>query len=83
MLLGCTELTATTHITEDDTNDAETKEAIYYEHNRKVGSFQESLLVHPKDKIPDLQKCGVVYQIICPQCQHLYVGETAEPWQPE
>ena len=25
---------------------------------------------------PDLQKCGVVYQITCPQCQHLYVGET-------
>ena len=31
-----------------------------------------SLLVHPKDKTPDLQKCGVVYQITCPQ----YVGET-------
>ena len=35
-----------------------------------------SLLVHPKDKTPDLQKCGVVYKITCPQCQHLYVGET-------
>ena len=35
-----------------------------------------SLLVHPKDKTPDLQKCGVVYQITFPQCQHLYVGET-------
>ena len=34
------------------------------------------LLVHPKDKTPDLQKCGVVYQVTCPQCQHLYVGET-------
>ena len=30
----------------------------------------------PKDKTPNLQKCGVRYQITCPQCQHLYVGET-------
>ena len=35
-----------------------------------------SLLVHPKDKTSDLQKYGVVYQVTCPQCQHLYVGET-------
>ena len=34
-----------------------------------------SLLVHPKDKTPDLQKGVVVYQITCPQCQHLYMGE--------
>ena len=26
--------------------------------------------------MPDLQKYGAVYQITCPQCQHLYVGET-------
>ena len=35
-----------------------------------------SLLVHPKDKTSDVQKCAVVYQITCPQCQHLYLGET-------
>ena len=34
------------------------------------------LLVHLKDKTPDLHKCGVVYTITCPQCQHMYVGET-------
>ena len=27
-------------------------------------------------KTPDLLKCGVVYQVTCQQCQHLYVGET-------
>ena len=32
--------------------------------------------VRPKDKTPDLQKCGVVYQITCPQCQHLDTGRT-------
>ena len=30
----------------------------------------------PKDKTPDLQQCGVVYQFTCPQYQYMYVGET-------
>ena len=51
-------------------------------YHRPINTIR-SLLVHPKDKTPDLQKCGVVYQITCPQCQHLYVGKPAEPWQPE
>ena len=36
-----------------------------------------SILVHPKDKTPDLKKCGVVYEIQCPECPAQYVGETA------
>ena len=44
-------------------------------YHRPINTIR-SLLVHPKDKTPDLQKCGVVYQVTCPQCQHLYVGET-------
>ena len=44
-------------------------------YHRPINTIR-SLLVHPKDKTPDLQKLGVAYQITCPQCQHLYVGET-------
>ena len=36
-----------------------------------------SKLVRPKDKTPDLKKCGVVYQLKCGQCPDTYVGETA------
>ena len=36
-----------------------------------------SILIHPKDKTPDHKKCGVVYEIQCPQCPAQYVGETA------
>ena len=36
-----------------------------------------SFLVHPKDKTPDSNKCGVVYKIDCPDCTDTYVGETA------
>ena len=44
-------------------------------YHRPINTIR-SLLVHPKDKTPDLQKCGIVYQITCPQCQHMYMGET-------
>ena len=36
-----------------------------------------SILVHPKDKTPDANKCGVVYKFSCPQCTDTYVGETS------
>ena len=36
-----------------------------------------SMLVHPKDKTPDLKKCGVIYHIHCPRCPKDYVGETS------
>ena len=36
-----------------------------------------SILVHLKDKTPDHKKCGVVYEIQCPECPAQYVGETA------
>ena len=35
-----------------------------------------SILVHPKDKTPDAQKCGLVYQVECPECPLTYIGET-------
>ena len=35
-----------------------------------------SMLVHPKDKTPDAQKCGLVYQVECPECSLTYIGET-------
>ena len=33
-------------------------------------------LVHPKDKLPDGQKCGVVYKVDCLSCDQCYIGET-------
>ena len=35
-----------------------------------------SRLVHPKDKIDKLDKCGLVYKIDCEDCDAKYVGET-------
>ena len=35
-----------------------------------------SRLVHPKDKVPNNKKCGVIYKITCPSCNDTYVGET-------
>ena len=32
--------------------------------------------VHPKDKTPDAQKCGLAYQVECPECPLTYIGET-------
>ena len=34
------------------------------------------MLVHPKDKIPDNMKTGVVYQIQCGTCKKTYIGQT-------
>ena len=36
-----------------------------------------SHLVHPKDKVDKLDKCGVVYHVQCDDCSADYVGETA------
>jgi hypothetical protein len=36
-----------------------------------------SLLVHPKDKTPAAKKCGVIYNVKCPECNETYVGESA------
>ena len=33
-------------------------------------------LVHPKDKVKDEDKCGVVYHIPCLSCPQVYIGET-------
>jgi len=40
-----------------------------------------SMLVHTKDKTDHAAKCGVVYDIQCPDCnQHyIYIGEPARP----
>ena len=45
-------------------------------------SYPASLLsvglrVHPKDKSPDSDKCGVIYKIDCPKCEDDYIGETS------
>ena len=34
------------------------------------------LLVHPKDKVEDLKKAGVVYKIPCGSCPQNYIWET-------
>ena len=33
-------------------------------------------LVHPKDKVKDEDKCGVVYHVTCLSCSQVYIGET-------
>ena len=35
-----------------------------------------SRLVHPKDKVPEDERAGAVYQIQCSDCDAAYVGET-------
>jgi hypothetical protein len=53
---------------------------IYRSHNIsstvKPHTSLRNILVHPKDKIDDDDKTGVVYQIPCRNCPKLYVGET-------
>ena len=36
-------------------------------------------LVHPKDPVPELQRKGVVYTILCDQCPRCYVSQTGRP----
>jgi hypothetical protein len=35
------------------------------------------LIIHPKDKIPMEEKCGVVYEVSCKNCDKSYIGETS------
>ena len=35
-----------------------------------------SMLVHPKDKTKETEKCEVVYEIGCLNCEDVYIGET-------
>ena len=44
-------------------------------YHRPINTIR-SMLVHPKDKTPDAQKCGLVYQVECPECSLTYIGET-------
>ena len=44
-------------------------------YHRPINTIR-SILVHPKDKTPDSQKCGLVYQVECPECPLTYIGET-------
>ena len=32
--------------------------------------------MHPKDKTPILDQCGLIYKIPCKNCDNFYVGET-------
>ena len=43
----------------------------------KLINTLRSLLVHPKDRTAKAAKCGVVYDIQCPECDQHYIGETA------
>ena len=44
-------------------------------YHRPINTIR-SILVHPKDKTPDAQKCGLVYQVECPKCPLTYIGKT-------
>ena len=44
-------------------------------YHRPINTIR-SILVHPKDKTPDALKCGLVYQVECPECPLTYIGET-------
>ena len=35
-----------------------------------------NILVHPKDKLEDGKKCGIVYQVPCLNCKKVYIGES-------
>ena len=35
-----------------------------------------SILAYPKEKTPDAQKCGLVYQVEYPECPLTLIGET-------
>ena len=34
------------------------------------------IIIHPKDKISIDEKCGVVYEVPCSNCDQVYIGET-------
>ena len=36
----------------------------------------KDLLVHPKDKLSDFEKSGVIYRVPCKSCTKCYIGET-------
>ena len=44
-------------------------------YHRPINTIR-SILVHPKDKTPDAQKCCLVYQVECPECPLIYISET-------
>ena len=41
-----------------------------------------SILVYPKEKTPDAQKCGLVYQVECPECPLTYMDASYEDERP-
>ena len=49
-------------------------------HARPINTIRNNL-VSPKDKINPLNRCGVVYQISCEDCNATYVGETERELQ--
>ena len=44
----------------------------YRPHN-KISQF----VIHPKDPIPIEEKCGVIYEVSCNNCNKTYIGETS------
>ena len=47
-------------------------------HHRPLQKLR-NLLVNPKDKTPQMDQSGVVYQVSCQDCHSKYVGETERP----
>ena len=47
----------------------------------RLNTTLQSLLVRPKDRIPDLSKTGVVYRVSCAACPMSYMGQTGRRLQ--
>ena len=39
-----------------------------------------SIFVHPKDPTSQDNKCGIIYKIVCSDCDLSYIGETAKSY---
>ena len=59
---------------------AEALDRVFRKHNiataMRPNTTLRKLLVHPKDKIEDIEKTDCVYKIHCKTCDHVYIGET-------
>ena len=45
--------------------------------HKPVNTIRQQL-VHPKGPTPMEKKCGVVYKILCRDCEEVYIGETQD-----
>jgi hypothetical protein len=40
-----------------------------------------SMLVNPKDPVPEEKQCGIIYKFECKECHSTYIGETARAFK--